>query len=135
MISSKKLAHLAKKCQRMVAAGDRQTSGTNGCCWTASMADKGHCVIYSADGTRFEVPLVYLRTRVFVELLRMSQEEFGFTSYGKITLPCDASAMEYLIYLLRREASKEVERAFFSSIVSPCHKTSMGLNQQFAVCI
>jgi hypothetical protein len=135
MISSKKLAHLAKKCQRMVASGDRQTSGTNGCYSTASMADKGHCVIYSADGTRFEVPLVYLRTRVFVELLRMSQEEFGFTSYGKITLPCDASAMEYLIYLLRREASEEVERAFLSSIVSPCHKTSMGLNQQFAVCI
>jgi hypothetical protein len=135
MISSKKLAHLAKKCQRMVATGDWQTSGTNGCCSAASMADKGHCVIYSADGTQFEVPLVYLRTRVFVELLRMSQEEFGFTSYSKITLPCDASAMEYLIYLLRREASEEVERAFLSSIVSPCHKTSMGLNQQFAVCI
>lgn len=139
MLSSKKIAHLAKRCQRMMAASGQQTSGINECCSTTSVAEKGHCVMYSADGTQFKVPLVYLGKRVLAELLRISQEEFGFTSHGKITLPCDASVMEYLICLLRREASEEVERAFLSSIVSPCHKAcsvapSMGLNQQFVVC-
>ena len=38
--------------------------------------------MYSADGARFEVPLEYLETMVFAELLRMSEEEFGFASGG-----------------------------------------------------
>ncbi|CAD6271619.1 unnamed protein product [Miscanthus lutarioriparius] len=62
------------------------------CC--SSVAGKGHCVVYTADERRFEVPLAYLRNKVFKELLRMSQEEFGFTRDGRITLPCDASTMD-----------------------------------------
>uniref|UniRef100_A0A453LIV2 Auxin-responsive protein n=1 Tax=Aegilops tauschii subsp. strangulata TaxID=200361 RepID=A0A453LIV2_AEGTS len=56
---------------------------------------RGHCVMYTDDGRRFEVPLEYLGTTIFGELLRMSQEEFGFAIDGKITLPCDAAVMEY----------------------------------------
>ncbi|XP_006661499.2 auxin-responsive protein SAUR36-like [Oryza brachyantha] len=141
MISSRKLAQLAKKWQRMVASSGRQTASIDGCCSTATayVADKGHCVLYTTDGARFEVPLMYLSTAVFCELLRMSQEEFGFTSDSKITLPCDASVMEYVMCLIRREASEEVERALLSSIVRPCHNTScvvppIRLNQHFAVC-
>jgi hypothetical protein len=52
--------------------------------------------MYTADGRRFEVPLVCLNTTVFGELLRMSQEEFGFASNGRITLPCDATVLEYM---------------------------------------
>jgi hypothetical protein len=44
----------------------------------------------SADGRRFEAPLAYLGTAIFGELLRLSQEEFGFAGDdGRITLPCD----------------------------------------------
>jgi len=94
------------------------------------VAGKGHCVVYSADGRRFEVPLVYLSTLVFSELLDMSHAEFGFSGIGgKITLPCDAAAMEYVLRLLRREASEEVERAFLSSMARPCHYGN-GLSQQ-----
>ncbi|KAI4989542.1 hypothetical protein ZWY2020_036859 [Hordeum vulgare] len=138
MIHSKKLAQLAKKWQRMVAVSGQQTAGTDGCCSTTSVADRGHCVMYTADGSRFEVPLVYLGTMVFSELLRMSQEEFGFSSNGKITLPFDASVMEYVMCLIKRDASKEVEKAFLSSIARSCHSAScvvsVRLNQQFAVC-
>ncbi|XP_048531408.1 auxin-responsive protein SAUR61-like [Triticum urartu] len=88
MIHPKKLAQLAKKCQRMLAARTsarrRHASDTaaDECCGTVSsvVADEGHCVVYTADGTRFEVPLAYLRTTVFSELLRMSEEEFGFAN-------------------------------------------------------
>ncbi|XP_047075897.1 auxin-responsive protein SAUR36-like [Lolium rigidum] len=138
MMHSKKLAQLAKKWQRMVAAAGQKTADVDGCCSTASVADRGHCVMYTADGSRFEVPLVYLRTMVFSELLRISQEEFGFSSDGKITLPFGASVMEYVMCLIRREASEEVEKAFLSSIARSCHSaccmTSTRLNQQFSVC-
>ena len=103
MIHPKKLAQLAKKLQRLVVTGGQENSYTDGSCSTGSVADRGHCVVYSADGSRFEVPLAYLGTMVFKELLRMSQEEFGFTCDGKIMFPCDASVMEYVMSLIRRE--------------------------------
>ena len=151
MIHAKKLAQLAKKCQRMLVAGAgasrRQASDmADECCSTTSsvVADEGHCVVYSVDGARFEVPLAYLGTTVFAELLRMSEEEFGFASgsdAGRITLPCDATVMDYVLCLVRREASKEVEMAFLSSIAGHCRNynascvaSSMELSHQFALC-
>ncbi|VAI35467.1 unnamed protein product [Triticum turgidum subsp. durum] len=133
MIHSKKLAQLAKKWQRKVVAGAGGQQTGESC---STVADKGHCVVYAADGARFEVPLAYLLTTVFGELLRMSGEEFGFANSegGRIMLPCDAVVVE-------REASEEVERAFLSSIVGHCHSynascmaPSMGLGHQFALC-
>ncbi|KAI4989559.1 hypothetical protein ZWY2020_036876 [Hordeum vulgare] len=150
MIHPKKLAQLAKKCQRMLAAGAgarrRHASDTadDECCSTVSsmVADEGHCVMYTTDGS-VRGPLAYLGTTVFAELLRMSEEEFGHggSDGGRIMLPCDATVMEYVLCLVRREASEEVERAFLSSIVGHCHSynascmaPSMGLSHQFALC-
>jgi len=140
MISSKKLAQLSKKWQGMGAIGRRRVTTVdkeiNPSC-SSIVAGKGSCIVYSSDGKRFEIPLTYLRTTVFVELLKLSQEEFGFTSDGRITLPCDTAVMEYVMCLLRREASEDVVKALLSSIVMPCHhqsRLSSGLNQQFAVC-
>ncbi|CAN6225326.1 unnamed protein product [Urochloa humidicola] len=109
MISAKRLAQMARKWQRKAAlarkrlmpTAAKETKGSS--CSMSSVAGKGHCVVYSADGWRFEVPLAYLGTMVFSELLGMSQEEFGFAGDdGKITLPCNAAAMEYVMCLLRR---------------------------------
>ena len=135
MISSKRFSQLTRKWQRIKT----DTADSDTCCTTSPVADKGHCAVYTADGKRFEVPLAYLGTMVFSELLRMSQEEFGFTKDGRITLPCDAAALEYVMCLLRRNASEEVEKAFLSSVVIPCQHSSyrvppVALHQQFAVC-
>ncbi|XP_062194214.1 auxin-responsive protein SAUR36-like [Phragmites australis] len=135
MIHPKRLAQLARKWQRVKTA----TRDDNACCTTSPVADKGHCAVYTEDGRRFEVPLAYLGTTVFGELLRMSEEEFGFTGDGRITLPCDAAVVEYVMCLLRRNASEEVEKAFLSSVVMPCQYASytmppVALHQQFAVC-
>ena len=128
MISAKRLVQMAKKWQRMAALARKRLTSTptkeaeGSCGASSSMASKGHCVVYSADGWRFQVPLAYLGTVVFGELLMLSQEEFGFASDdGKITLPCDAVVVEYVVSLLRRDASEEVLRAFLSSMVRPCH--------------
>lgn len=66
----------------------------------------------------FKVPLALLGTTVFSELLQIPQEEFGFTcpDGGRITLPCDASVMEYAMCMLRRSTSEEMEVAFLSSM-------------------
>uniref|UniRef100_A0ACD5XZ28 Uncharacterized protein n=1 Tax=Avena sativa TaxID=4498 RepID=A0ACD5XZ28_AVESA len=123
MAAAKRLAQLAKKWQRIEALGRKRlvvtTKEDEGCC--TSVPAKGHCIVYTADGKRFEVPLVYLSTAVFGELLRMSQEEFGFSRDGKITLPCDATVLEYVMSLLRRNASAEVENALLSSMLESCH--------------
>ena len=136
MISAKRLAQLAKKWQRMAAFKRKRLTTAKEdemCC--ISVAVKGHCVMYTANGRRFEVALVYLSTTIFSELLRMSQEEFGFASDGKITLPCNAAVMEYIMCLLRRNASAEVEKALLSSMVISCHYTvsvmpTVGASQQ-----
>ncbi|XP_052168542.1 auxin-responsive protein SAUR36-like [Oryza glaberrima] len=139
MIRAKKLAQLAKKLQlRMTSAGGsgQKAVAADDCCSTASssLAGKGHCAVYTADGARFEVPLPYLGTAVFGDLLTMSREEFGFAGDdGRITLPCDASVMEYVMCLISRDASEEVERAFLSSMARPCRNVGV-ISHRFAVC-
>jgi len=98
MISAKRLVQMARKWQRIASLARKRVmpipaKESEGSCSTpTSVAGKGHCVVYSADGLRFEVPLAYLGTVVFSELLMLSREEFGFESDdGKITLPCDAA--------------------------------------------
>ncbi|CAN6183181.1 unnamed protein product [Urochloa humidicola] len=146
MVSAKRLVQMAKKWQRMAALARKritltpakETEGSP--CSASSVAGKGHCVVYSADGRRFEVPLAYLGTAIFGELLSLSQEEFGFArDDGRITLPCDAAMMEYVLCLLGRDASEEVVRAFLSSMLRPCHcgnglaQSMVGASQQVAV--
>jgi hypothetical protein len=145
MISAKRLVQMARKWQRTAALARKRLMSTpaketdGSSCSTSSVASKGHCVVYSAEGMRFEVPLAYLESAILGELLSMSQEEFGFSGdEGRITLPCDAKVMEYAMFLLRREASDEVERAFLSFIARPCHYgnglfQSVGNSQQVAV--
>ncbi|CAL5087010.1 unnamed protein product [Urochloa decumbens] len=127
MISAKRIAQLAKKWQRKAALGRKRLT----LAWpkeaSVSVAGKGHCAVYTADGARFEVPLACLGTAVFAELLRRSHEEFGFGGDdGRITLPCDAAVVEYAMCLLRRGASAELEQAFLSTMAaaSCCHYAS-----------
>ena len=126
MISTKRIAQLAKKWQRMAVLGRKRLTWRTAakevdkCC--TSVASKGHCAVYTIDGACFDVPLSCLGTTIFTELLQMSKEEFGFTgSDGRITLPCDAMVMEYALCLLRRGVSAELEKAFLSTMATSNH--------------
>ncbi|MBA0586800.1 hypothetical protein Gorai_017524 [Gossypium raimondii] len=90
---------MARKWQKLDAIGRRRI--------TSSLVDKGHFVIYTIDQKRFVIPLAYLRNTIFVELLKMSEEEFGLPSDGPITLPCDSVAMNYILSLLQRSLAKK----------------------------
>uniref|UniRef100_A0ACD5YDI9 Uncharacterized protein n=1 Tax=Avena sativa TaxID=4498 RepID=A0ACD5YDI9_AVESA len=142
MISPKRLVQQAKKWQQLAALRKRWLTTTTGATkkGNPAIADKGHCIVYTAGGERFVVPLAYLGTTVFGELLRMSEDEFGFASEeDRITVPCDAAVMVYVMCLLRRKPSEEVERAVLSSLVIPCSNQSgiamvyKGLGQSLAI--
>ncbi|XP_042423441.1 auxin-responsive protein SAUR36-like [Zingiber officinale] len=65
---------------------------------TAAVAPKGHFAVYTKEGRRFVVPIAYLKSSIFVELFRWSEEEFGLPAADRpITLPCDGDFMEQVI--------------------------------------
>nr|DAD46632.1 TPA_asm: hypothetical protein HUJ06_016569 [Nelumbo nucifera] len=87
---------------------------------------KDHFVVYTADDERrFVIPLAYLNNPIFIELLRMSEEEFGLRSDGPITLPCDSVFTEYIISMMQRRPSRDLEKALVMALSTcPCSLSS-----------
>lgn len=78
---------------------DNGGSGSSG---TSRVARKGHFAVYTREGRRFVVPIAYLKSNIFQELFRMSEEEYGVPVGDRpITLPCDAAFMEHVVASLR----------------------------------
>ncbi|KAG6522990.1 auxin-responsive protein SAUR68-like [Zingiber officinale] len=129
MLNAKKLIKMVRQWQKVAALGRKRItsdcrSGEVQRCSAASVASKGHVFVYTADGQRFMVPLKYLSSGVFRELLRRSEEEFGLPADGPITLPCGAACMESVISLLHGRGTRDVERAVLESICSGGRCTS-----------
>lgn len=106
--------------------------------WHKKITDKGHFVVYTIDGERFMIPLSYLNSKIFEELLKMSEDEFGLSNDGPIVLPCDASLVKHMISLMRRHNSQEMERELIEFLTSqtnqnPLFLPNVGLSQQEAV--
>nr|GMD46598.1 auxin-responsive protein SAUR68-like [Ipomoea batatas] len=134
---------MAHKWQKFVAIRRRRISFSKqneevDSCSTSSAVNKGHFVIYTADQKRFVIPLSFLDNKIIRQLLEMSEEEFGLPSDGPITLPCDAVFMKYIISLLTRGVSTELQNALLVSVTSNrCSSASLHQgwrNQQFLVC-
>lgn len=149
MVSNRKLIKLAKKWQKLAAAKRKRisfpkTSGNidSECCDTSSSStvEKGHFVVYSSDKIRFVIPLKYLKNRVIRELFEIAEEEFGLPSSAAITLPCDSTFMEYVISLIQKHPTKDLEKASIMFIAprrcSPCSKLNNHeeRNQQSLIC-
>ncbi|KAK8582617.1 hypothetical protein V6N13_069390 [Hibiscus sabdariffa] len=123
MVSAKKLIKLAKRWQQMASIRRKKItlprttrdSETNSCS-TSSVVDKGHFVVYSVDQKRFVLPLEYLKNNIVMELFNLAEEEFGIPGNGLLVMPCDATFMEYVISLIKRKPSKEVEKALIMSV-------------------
>nr|GMC87100.1 auxin-responsive protein SAUR68-like [Ipomoea batatas] len=141
---SKRLIKLAKRWQKFAAIRRKRISfpslnDDTHSCSTSSAVSKGHFVVYTADQKRFVIPLSYLENEIIRQLLNMSEEEFGLPSDGPITLPCDAVFMEYIISLLHRGLSRELESALLVSVTShrcssaPLHQEGWR-NQELLVC-
>ncbi|KAK9109398.1 hypothetical protein Sjap_017458 [Stephania japonica] len=130
MIKTKRLVDVATKWRRAAEIGKRRTLLMPGNSTTnTTTTDKGHFVVYTTDKRRFVIPLKYLHSNVFKELLRMSEEEFGLPSEGPIMLPCSSVFMEYVIlFVLGR---KDLERALIAYLCSTAGRcSSSALAQQ-----
>ncbi|XVF68028.1 hypothetical protein PTKIN_Ptkin10aG0169900 [Pterospermum kingtungense] len=121
-----KIIKVARKWQKMTAMGSKRLSSPkniNADCFIASMAsNRGHFVVYTTDRRRFAVPLSYLSNNIFLQLFKMSEEEFGLSSNQPITLPCDAEFMDYLVSLIRKGLAKNLEKVLIDYIRSSCIK-------------
>lgn len=96
---------------------------------TLSVANKGHFVVYTTDCRRFVIPLPFLNSDIFRELLKMSEEEFGLPSDGPITLPCDSFFFEYMVSLIRGSVAKNQDKVRLMSVVTACCSLSSSLQQ------
>ena len=117
MINFRKLVSMARKWRKMAGIGRRRILLPK----QAGMrvADKGHFVVYSAERRRFVVPLAYLSSHIFQELLKMSEEEFGLPRDGPITLPCDTASHDYVLSVLQGNVSAEIEKAVLVLLAPP----------------
>ncbi|MBA0793163.1 hypothetical protein Gohar_017586, partial [Gossypium harknessii] len=127
MLSTKKLIRMERKWRKMAAIGRKTITSTGSTrrkvadedhSSESSVGDKGHFVVYTADKKRFVIPLSYLNNSIFQELFKMSEEEFGLSSDGPITFPCDSVIMSYIVLLVRRGLAKDLEKAVLNSITS-----------------
>ncbi|TXG51952.1 hypothetical protein EZV62_021121 [Acer yangbiense] len=84
---------------------------------------KGHFAVYTKEGKRFVVPLHYLNHPIFRVLLEMAEEEYGTTVNGPLQVPCEEEIMDYILSLLRKSASREVEEALISMTTITCRSS------------
>ncbi|KAF7841688.1 auxin-responsive protein SAUR64-like [Senna tora] len=91
-----------------------------------SKAEKGHFVIYSSDERRFVLPLLYLNKKIFREMLKLAEDEFGLSANVPLTLPFDATVIEYVITLTQHNVvdTKQLQDALLISIASACCQSS-----------
>ncbi|XP_059314598.1 auxin-responsive protein SAUR68-like [Lycium ferocissimum] len=146
MLSAKKLIKMARKWQKFEAMQRKRISlPRNGndaeSCSTSSslIAGKGQFVVYTTDQRRFLIPLAYLENKLILQLLNMSEEEFGLPSGGPIVLPCDSAFMEYIVSLIKKGTiAEDLHKALVLLISSSCSSTSFlhleWGNQQLLVC-
>ena len=145
MISAKKLIRLARKWQKLAALKQKRITMPSTqnveahSCSTSNRVGKGHFVVYTNDQRRFELPLEYLNNEIVRELLRLAEEEFGLASNAPLTLPCDAVFLHYIVDLIQRHVTKEVEKALLMSIArSHCSSSLYPLqadgSQQILIC-
>ncbi|XP_009789303.2 auxin-responsive protein SAUR68-like [Nicotiana sylvestris] len=132
MVSTKKLIKMARKWQKFVVKQRKRISlpgngsDADSCSTSSSsIAGKGHFVVYTIDQRRFVIPLAYLENEVIMQLLNISEEEFGLPSGGPITLPCDSAFMDYIISLIKKGvAAGDLHKALLLSIPTCCCSTS-----------
>ncbi|KAK1592853.1 hypothetical protein Q3G72_031401 [Acer saccharum] len=66
-------------------------------------------------------PLEYLSRTLFIELFRITEEEYGLPSHGAITVPCDSTMFEYVVSWVGKWIPEELEKALRTSIAT-CHQ-------------
>ncbi|OEL37270.1 hypothetical protein BAE44_0001711 [Dichanthelium oligosanthes] len=96
MMSSLKLTEISKK----LGGSSKVTSPSAAAC------PRGHFAAYTREGHRFFIPIAYLGSDTFRELLNMAEEEFGEPGGRPIVLPCSADRLEQILDAFRSGGAK-----------------------------
>ncbi|XP_066394831.1 auxin-induced protein 15A-like [Miscanthus floridulus] len=72
---------------------------------SAAACPRGHFAAYTREGRRFFIPIAYLASDTFRELLSMAEEEFGEPGDRPIVLPCSADRLEQILDAFRSGGS------------------------------
>jgi hypothetical protein len=78
-----------------VGGGSKVASPSTAAC------PRGHFAAYTREGRRFFIPIAYLASDTFRELLSMAEEEFGEPGDRPIVLPCSADRLEQILDAFR----------------------------------
>ncbi|PIN25729.1 hypothetical protein CDL12_01523 [Handroanthus impetiginosus] len=73
----------------------------------------------------------YLQTDLFRQLLMMSEDEFGLPSDRPIKLPCDTICMIYIISLIQKGISGDVQKALLTSVADIRCSSSSSYHRDF----
>lgn len=134
-INTRKLIKMARKWQMTAALRRKRVSFPHHHHHHNAITDRGHFVVYTADdqNKRYSFPIAYLNSYIFRELFRMAEEEFGLPSDGPITVPCDAVFMDYLLSLMQRNATKDIEKALLFAAACRCSSSSSSSSYNYNV--
>ncbi|KAK4356348.1 hypothetical protein RND71_025319 [Anisodus tanguticus] len=135
MISAKKLIKMARKWHKLASMQRKRISlprnGNDADSCSTSSSFIAEFVVYTTDQRRFVIPLAYLENEVILQLLNMSEEEFGLPSDGPITLPCDSAFMEYIVSLIKKGAvAGDLHKALLLSVNNSCCSSTSSLHQE-----
>ncbi|KAL5197421.1 hypothetical protein ABZP36_000933 [Zizania latifolia] len=101
MVNSLRLAEITKKWH---GGGSKVTSPTAAA--AAAACPRGHFAAYTRDGSRFFIPIAYLGSDIFRELLNTAEEEFGAPGDRPIVLPCSAARLDQILAGFRAAGKK-----------------------------
>ncbi|KAF8020532.1 hypothetical protein BT93_G1070 [Corymbia citriodora subsp. variegata] len=90
-----------------------------------------HFVIYTTDGGHLTIPLQCLCSNIFEEHFRMSEEEFGLSGDSPISVPYDATSMDYRVSLVQRRIAKDIEKALLNSIAFTSCSIAVAVHSKF----
>ena len=93
MMGSLKLTEIVSK---KLGGGGKQVTWPR-----AAPCPRGHFAAYTRDGRRFFIPIAYLGSDTFRELLNTAEEEFGAPGGRPIVLPCSADRLEQILDAFR----------------------------------
>ncbi|KAL5788904.1 hypothetical protein ACOSP7_005853 [Xanthoceras sorbifolium] len=65
------------------------------------------------------------------EKILMSEEEFGLSINGPITLPCNSTFLKYVLSLFRGGMSEDLEKSLLTSLTT-CHISVSLLGQEMS---
>ncbi|XP_006657687.1 auxin-responsive protein SAUR68-like [Oryza brachyantha] len=102
MVSSLRLSEISRKWH---GGGTSKVSSPTAAAAASAACPRGHFAAYTRDGSRFFIPIAYLASDIFRELLNTAEEEFGAPGDRPIVLPCSADRLDQILAAFRGAAS------------------------------